>query len=114
MPVHTYHCEECGHEFDAHQAFSDDSLSVCPNCGKETLYKIYKPALVVFKGKGFYVTDSKSSKTTLTSGAAHKSGANGSESGESKADGGKEGGLNEKPKAESNPVEKKKPAKKAD
>jgi putative FmdB family regulatory protein len=78
MPVHTYHCEECNHEFDAHQAFSDDSLSVCPNCGKKTLYKIYKPALVVFKGKGFYVTDSKSSSSTLTSGSNNKSGENGS------------------------------------
>lgn len=78
MPVHTYHCEECNHEFDAHQAFSEDSLSVCPNCGKATLYKIYKPALVVFKGKGFYVTDSKSSSSTLTSGSNNKSGENGS------------------------------------
>jgi putative FmdB family regulatory protein len=79
MPVHTYHCEECDHEFDAHQAFSDDALTVCPNCGKETLYKIYKPALVVFKGSGFYVTDSKSAKSALTSGVNNKSGSNGSE-----------------------------------
>ena len=103
MPVHTYHCEECDHEFDAHQAFSDDSLSVCPNCGKETLYKIYKPALVVFKGKGFYVTNSKSSKSTLTSGANHKTGDNGHESGKSNEDGSKE-----KPKIESKPTENKK------
>lgn len=77
MPVHTYHCEECDHEFDAHQAFSDDALTVCPNCGKEALYKIYKPALVMFKGSGFYVTDSKSAKSTLTTGSNHKAGSNG-------------------------------------
>ena len=77
MPVHTYHCEECGHEFDAHQAFSDDSLTTCPNCGKEALYKVYKPALVLFKGSGFYVTDSKSSSSTLTSGSNHKDSSNG-------------------------------------
>jgi putative FmdB family regulatory protein len=80
MPVHTYHCEECDHEFDAHQAFSDDALTVCPKCGKEALYKIYKPALVVFKGSGFYVTDSKSASSTLTSGANSKAGHNGSDS----------------------------------
>jgi putative FmdB family regulatory protein len=78
MPVHTYHCEECDHEFDAHQAFSEDALSVCPNCGTEALYKVYKPALVVFKGKGFYVTDSKSASSTLSSGSNNKPGSNGS------------------------------------
>jgi putative FmdB family regulatory protein len=78
MPVHTYHCEECGHEFDAHQAFSDDSLTICPNCGKAALYKVYKPALVLFRGSGFYVTDTKSSSSTLTSNANHKAGDNGS------------------------------------
>lgn len=83
MPVHTYHCEECDHEFDAHQAFSEDALTICPNCGKESLFKIYKPALVVFKGSGFYVTDSKSSSSTLTSGSNHKSGPNGSDGSES-------------------------------
>lgn len=78
MPVHTYHCEECDHEFDAHQAFDEDSLTVCPNCGKEALYKIYKPALVLFKGSGFYVTDTKSSSPTLSKGSNHKAGSNGS------------------------------------
>jgi putative FmdB family regulatory protein len=103
MPVHTYHCEECDHEFDAHQAFSDNSLSTCPNCGKETLYKIYKPALVVFKGKGFYVTDSKSSKATLTSGTNHKGGSNGDGASESK-----ESGTKEKSKTETKTTENKK------
>ena len=114
MPVHTYHCEECGHEFDAHQAFSDDSFSLCPECGKESLYKIYKPALVVFKGKGFYVTDSKSSKATLTSGAAHKSGTNGSEAGESSTGGNEESGSKEKTKTETKSDEKKKTEKKSE
>lgn len=112
MPVHTYHCDKCDHEFDAHQAFADDSLSVCPNCGKESLYKVYKPALVVFKGTGFYVTDSKSSKSTLTSGVTHKSGDNGSESSESKPDDNKKGESKDKVKTESKTPEKKKPVEK--
>jgi putative FmdB family regulatory protein len=98
MPVHTYHCEECDHEFDAHQAFSEDALTVCPKCGKEALYKIYKPALVVFKGSGFYVTDSKSASSTLTSGASSKPGNNGDAA---KDAAGTESKQTETPKAES-------------
>ena len=67
MPFYTYHCENCGHEFEKYQSFSEESLSTCPNCAQESLRKVYKPALVVFKGKGFYVTDSKSASSTLTS-----------------------------------------------
>ena len=67
MPMYTYHCENCDHEFEKYQSFSEDSLTTCPNCKQETLLKVYKPALVVFKGKGFYVTDSKNASSTLTS-----------------------------------------------
>jgi putative FmdB family regulatory protein len=66
MPVYTYHCDECGHEFEKYQSFSEDALTVCPNCEQETLRKVYSPALVVFKGSGFYVTDTKSHSPTLT------------------------------------------------
>jgi putative FmdB family regulatory protein len=57
MPVYTYHCENCGHEFDRQQSFQDNALKVCPNCHKHTLHKVYRAAGVVFKGSGFYVTD---------------------------------------------------------
>jgi len=66
MPVYTYHCEKCEHEFEKYQSFSEDSLTTCPECGKETLRKVYSPALVVFKGSGYYVTDTKSHSPTLT------------------------------------------------
>ena len=69
MPVYTYHCEECQHEFDAQQSFSEDALRKCPNCSKEALRKVYKPARVVFKGSGFYVTDHRSSSRSSTSGS---------------------------------------------
>jgi putative FmdB family regulatory protein len=67
MPVYTYHCDHCEAEFEKYQSFSEESLKSCPECGQETLRKIYSPALVVFKGSGFYVTDSKSSSATLSS-----------------------------------------------
>ncbi|MBW8009631.1 MAG: hypothetical protein FVQ83_00125 [Chloroflexi bacterium] len=60
MPIHTYSCDNCGHEFDQQQKFSDKSLVKCPNCRKHALRKVYKPARIVFKGSGFYATDNRS------------------------------------------------------
>jgi putative FmdB family regulatory protein len=65
--MYTYHCENCDHQFEKYQSFSENALTTCPNCQQETLFKVYKPALVVFKGKGFYVNDSKSTSSTLNS-----------------------------------------------
>jgi putative FmdB family regulatory protein len=60
MPVYTYHCSNCGVQFDQQQKFSDASLVRCPECGKKTLHKVYSPVGVVFKGSGFYATDHRS------------------------------------------------------
>lgn len=60
MPVYTYRCENCGVQFDQKQSFSDPILKVCPECGKKSLYKIYTPVGIVFKGSGFYATDHRS------------------------------------------------------
>ena len=62
MPTYTYHCENCDHQFEKYQSFSEDALTICPNCQEAALHKVYKPALVLFKGSGYYVTDSKSHK----------------------------------------------------
>lgn len=67
MPVYTYHCDNCDNEFEKYQSFSEESLTTCPKCGEDELRKVYTPALVVFKGSGFYVTDTKSANSTLTS-----------------------------------------------
>lgn len=76
MPVYTYHCDNCEHEFDKRQSFSDNPLKTCPKCKKKALNKVYKPARVVFKGSGYYVTDNKSNKKTTTT-TAEKKGSNG-------------------------------------
>ena len=60
MPTYQYTCNDCGHFFEAVQSFSDDSLTVCPECGG-TLRKVYNAVGVVFKGSGFYRTDSRGS-----------------------------------------------------
>ncbi|KRA31057.1 MULTISPECIES: FmdB family zinc ribbon protein [unclassified Nocardioides] len=68
MPTYQYLCTECSHAFEQVQSFSDDALTVCPACeGK--LRKVFNSVGVVFKGSGFYKTDSRSS-TTATSPAA--------------------------------------------
>lgn len=62
MPTYSYQCKECGEAFDAVQSFSDDPLTVCPNCGGP-LRKLFNSVGVVFKGSGFYRTDSRNGKT---------------------------------------------------
>lgn len=59
MPRYDYACTDCDHRFEVVQSFSDDSLTVCPECeGK--LRKVFSAVGVVFKGSGFYRTDSRS------------------------------------------------------
>lgn len=61
MPTYAYACTECEHRFEIVQSFSDDSLTVCPECSGR-LRKLFNAVGVVFKGSGFYKTDSGSSK----------------------------------------------------
>lgn len=69
MPTYQYACTSCGHRFEAVQAFTDDSLTTCPVCSGQ-LRKVYGSVGVVFKGSGFYRTDSRNGKSTSTAAAA--------------------------------------------
>ena len=68
MPTYQYACADCGHEFEAFQTFSEASLTVCPEC-KGEVRKIYSAVGVVFKGSGFYKTDSAKTTTSNSSPA---------------------------------------------
>ncbi len=59
MPTYQYTCTECGEPLEAVQSFSDPALTVCPACGGR-LRKVFSAVGVVFKGSGFYRTDSRS------------------------------------------------------
>lgn len=59
MPTYAYTCTACGHAFDIHQSFSDEPLTVCPECSGR-LRKVFSPVGVVFKGSGFYRNDARS------------------------------------------------------
>lgn len=58
MPTYQYACTACEHRFEAVQKFTDDSLTVCPECSG-ALRKVYGSVGVVFKGSGWYRTDSR-------------------------------------------------------
>ena len=92
MPTYQYSCTECGHFFEAFQSFTDDSLTECPEC-QGRLRKVFNAVGVVFKGSGFYRTDSRngsngSSTSTSSSGSSptsEKAGSSTSSDSSSKA-----------------------------
>ncbi len=58
MPTYQYTCTDCGEQVEVVQKFTDDPLAVCPACGGK-LRKVFSPVGIVFKGSGFYRTDSR-------------------------------------------------------
>ncbi|WP_410870701.1 FmdB family zinc ribbon protein [Nocardia sp. A7] len=87
MPTYSYACTECDNRFDIVQSFSDDTLTVCPQCSGK-LRKLFNSVGIVFKGSGFYRTDSRGgastasepAKTSTESGSSNESSGNGSSS----------------------------------
>jgi putative FmdB family regulatory protein len=63
MPTYQYACTECDHTFEAFQSFAENPLTECPVC-KGKIRKVYSAVGVVFKGSGFYKTDSVAPTTT--------------------------------------------------
>ncbi len=68
MPIYMYECANCGDRFEVKQSFSDEPITVCPTC-EGAVHRVIQPVGVVFKGSGFYVTDSRSKQSLATSGA---------------------------------------------
>ncbi|MBD0746458.1 FmdB family zinc ribbon protein [Streptomyces sp. CBMA152] len=82
MPTYQYQCTECGEGLEAVQKFTDDALTVCPNCDGR-LKKVFSAVGIVFKGSGFYRNDSRgasSSSTPASSSAAKPSTSSSSDS----------------------------------
>ena len=76
MPTYQYSCPSCGHFFEQFQSFSEDALTVCPQCSGR-LRKVFNAVGVVFKGSGFYRTDSRSSSSASDTAAAASTTATG-------------------------------------
>lgn len=79
MPTYPYACTECGHQFETRQSFSDDPLTDCPECSGR-LRKVWGSVGVVFKGSGFYRTDSRGSSGSSTASSDSTNGSGDSKS----------------------------------
>ena len=62
MPIYEYECNACRQRFEKLQSFSDEPIRVCPHCGGETR-RVLQPVGVIFKGSGWYITDSRKTST---------------------------------------------------
>jgi len=72
MPMYEYECGSCGRRFEELQRFSDDPLTVDPDCGGP-VRRVIQPVGIIFKGSGFYVTDSRKSDSSSKSSASSDS-----------------------------------------
>jgi putative FmdB family regulatory protein len=82
VPTYAYTCTACGHAFDIHQAFTDDALTVCPECSGR-LRKVFSSVGVTFKGSGFYRTDSRAGSKSGSSSTSSSGGSSSSTAGAS-------------------------------
>jgi len=80
VPTYVYACKNCGHRFEQYQSFSEDSLTTCPECAQEALRKVFDSVGIVFKGSGFYSTDSATSGASTVGGGSSSDGAGSSAS----------------------------------
>jgi putative FmdB family regulatory protein len=99
VPTYQYACTECGEPLEVVQKFSDDALTECPACSGR-LRKVFSAAAIVFRGSGFYHTDSRKSagaKTTAPSDSATK--------GEAKTEAKKESASDSSSTSSSKPAE---------
>ena len=98
MPTYSYACTECDNRFDVVQAFTDDSLTTCEKCPGR-LRKLFNSVGVVFKGSGFYRTDSRESTKSSSNGSAKSSSSSdgdGSSSGDKSGSSEKSSGSSDK------------------
>jgi len=98
VPTYQYRCTECGGQLEAVQKFTDEPLTVHDDCGGR-LRKVFSPVGIVFKGSGFYRTDSRKGSTAsepASSSASGSSDSSSSSSGGDKSSSGDKSGSGDK------------------
>ncbi|MGH3508049.1 MAG: FmdB family zinc ribbon protein [Nocardioidaceae bacterium] len=95
MPVYQYACTECGHQLEARQSFTDDPLTECPTC-EGRLRKVLSAVGVVFKGSGFYRTDSRKDASGASTDGTSSGGKSDGISGKGSDSGSTSGGSEKK------------------
>ena len=83
MPTYTYRCQSCGVQFDRYQSFNDKPLTRCPECRKGKVQRVVQASAIVFRGSGWYKTDSRTNSTST----ARKAEASGDSKAEAKTEG---------------------------
>jgi len=114
MPTYEYSCTKCGEHVEVVQSFRDDPLTACPSCGGK-LRKVFGNVGIVFKGSGFYKTDSRSSQKKLSSSGSEKEtstseSSSSSDSTGSASSGASSSGSGNEKRGDSKPKDKKKDA----
>src|SRR4051812_23070212 len=66
MPTYVYACDTCGTQFERFQSFKDEPLRTCPACAA-AVRRVFQPVGIVFKGSGWYITDSRKSSSATVS-----------------------------------------------
>ncbi len=90
MPTYEYLCRECGTRLEVVQSFSDDSLTVCDDCGGE-LRKVFSAAGLIFKGSGWHIKDYSGSSGAPAGAKGISDSKDSSESKDTKSDTGAKG-----------------------
>jgi putative FmdB family regulatory protein len=104
VPTYQYRCTECGGQLEAVQKFTDDPLTVHDDCGGR-LRKVFSPVGIVFKGSGFYRTDSRKG-STASEPASSSAAASGSSADSSSSGGGEKSGSGDKSSSSSSSGDK--------
>ncbi len=79
MPLYDYRCAACGKDIEVRHGFNETHSDPCPHCGGK-MSRVFNPAPIVFKGSGFYVTDSRSSSSSASSSDSSSSSSSSGES----------------------------------
>ena len=105
MPTYSYRCTDCSTAFDIQQAFTDDSLTVCPSC-EGRLRKVFSAVGVTFNGSGFYRTDSRAGAggSKKSEGGSSSSDSGSSSSGSSTTSTSSDSGSSATPASTSTPA----------
>ena len=110
MPTYVYACDSCGTQFERFQSFKDEPLRTCPSCAG-AVRRVFQPVGIVFKGSGWYVTDSRKSNSATVSGDDSAGKAEKATTGDTAAKGESKSDANSDAKsdAKSEPVAKSEP-----
>jgi len=91
MPTYEYACRDCGHHLEVVQSFRDERLTECTRCSG-ALRKVFSPAGIIFKGSGYYVTDTRAEQANLKNGSSAEASSDGASSSDGAAGSGEAAG----------------------